>query len=139
MVEDGSFVYVKPAERDRPEEGGPDARSDLLEADVLAAEQVGDVDPDGVPPNPAVCGDLSNLEVRGVLRRSELRGHGSWRACVGRGGRPLAEGFVGPDLVEVGPELVEPTLLGRAVTGWRDGGLGLEGPVHALVTAVLLR
>ena len=42
------------------------------------------------------------------------------------------------DAVEVGPELVEPALLGRAVAGRWDGGLGFEGAVHALVAAILL-
>ena len=38
MVEDGSFLYVKPAERDGTKEDGPDTRSDLLESDALATE-----------------------------------------------------------------------------------------------------
>ena len=42
------------------------------------------------------------------------------------------------DAVEVGPELVEPALLGRAVAGRWDRGLGFEGAVHALVAAILL-
>ena len=38
VVEDGSFVYVEPAERDGPEEDGPDAWGDLLEPYVVSAE-----------------------------------------------------------------------------------------------------
>ncbi len=49
MIEDGSFSYVKPTEGDRAEVDGPDIVRDLLEANVLAAEQMRDVDPGGVP------------------------------------------------------------------------------------------
>ena len=76
MVEDGFFVYVEPAERDGSEVDGPDARGDLFEADELAAEQVADVDPGLVPADPTVARDLADLEVRGVLGRTQLGRHG---------------------------------------------------------------
>ena len=40
--------------------------------------------------------------------------------------------------VVLGPEDVEPSLLGREVAGGRSCGLGLERSVHALVSSVLL-
>ena len=44
-----------------------------------------------------------------------------------------------PDLVELEAPGVEAALLGSAIGGGRDGGLGLEVLVHALVAGVLLR
>lgn len=58
MIEDGRFADVKPAERDGAEVDGPDVVVDLLEPDVLTAEQMGDVDPFGVPSDASVGGDL---------------------------------------------------------------------------------
>jgi len=40
---------VEPAERDGTERDGPDIGGDLFESDVLAAEEMRDVDPSGVP------------------------------------------------------------------------------------------
>ena len=45
---------------------------------------------------------------------------------------------MGPNVVEVGAELVEASLLSRPVPSGRDSGLGLERSVHAFVSAVLL-
>ena len=47
VIEDGRFADVEPAERDGPEVDGPDVVVDLLEPDVLAAKQMGDIDPVG--------------------------------------------------------------------------------------------
>ena len=68
MVDDGSFFYVQPPEVEVVEVDGPDAGADLLEADELAAEQLADVDPGGLPSDAAVGADLSDLEVGRVLR-----------------------------------------------------------------------
>ena len=56
---------------------GPDAWGDLLESDVLAAEQVADVDPASVPADTAVGADFADLEVSRVVRRADLRGERS--------------------------------------------------------------
>ena len=55
MVEDGSFIYMEPTERDGTKEDGPDAGRDLLEADEFATEQMRDVDPRGVPADATVA------------------------------------------------------------------------------------
>jgi hypothetical protein len=136
---DGSFVDVEPAERDGTEVYGPDARGDLLEPDVLAAEQVADVDPGRVPPDPTVRGDLSDLEMGRVLGRAQLGRHGPGRGLVHRSRGLVIQRFVGPHLVEVGPELVEPTLLGGPVPGGWDRGVALQRAVHPFVASVLLR
>ena len=46
---------------------------------------------------------------------------------------------MGPDVIEGVAEVVEVALLGTEVGLRRPSGFALEGSVHALVTAVLLR
>ncbi len=77
MIEDGSFVYMKPAKKNGPEEDGPDAEADLFEADVEAAEELRDVDPCGVPSDASVRGDFTCHDVGGVLEGWESGGEGS--------------------------------------------------------------
>jgi hypothetical protein len=73
-----------------------------------------------------------------VLGLGELVGEGPSRGFVDGGGWLLAVGFMRPDLVEVDTEGIEPALLSGVVSSRRDSGIGLEVPVHAFVTAVLL-
>ena len=77
MIEDGSFSDVKPTEGDGTEVDSPDIVGDLLEANVFAAEQMRDVGPGGVPSDAAVDGDLTGLEVGGVVGGQELAGEGT--------------------------------------------------------------
>ena len=72
MIENGASAGVKPAERDGSEGDGPDVVGDLLESDVLAAEQMRDVDPSAVPTDPSVAGDLPDFEVRRIVGMLEL-------------------------------------------------------------------
>jgi|TARA_B100000315_G_scaffold118430_1_gene108535 hypothetical protein len=58
---------------------------------------------------------------------------------LGAGGGLVVKGFVRPYVVEVGPELVEASLLSGPVASGRDGGFSLESSMHPLVAAVLLR
>ena len=77
VIEDGRFSYVKPSEGHGTEVHGPDIVGDLFEANVFAAEQMGDVDPGGVPSDSAVGGDLAGLEEGGVVGRLRLLGEGT--------------------------------------------------------------
>ena len=54
VVEDGTFSYVQPAERDGAKGDGPDVVVDLFETDVVSTEQVRDVDPEGVPSDTSI-------------------------------------------------------------------------------------
>ncbi len=67
--------------------------------------------------------------------RERLEPKGATHLCR----RDLTERFVWPLLVVDLPEAIEAALLDAAVSGRRMRGLGLEGPVHALVSPVLLR
>ena len=57
MRKDGSFSYVQPAEGDGPEVDGPNVLGDFFKPNVFASQQVGDIDPGGVPADPemAIC------------------------------------------------------------------------------------
>ena len=83
MIENGEVGGVEPAERDGPEGDGPDIGGDLFfETDVLAAEEMADVDPGGVPADASVGGDLSDLEVSWILQGEELRREGPRRGLI---------------------------------------------------------
>jgi hypothetical protein len=60
-------LHVKTTELERPEVDGPEVIVDFLEAYVLTAKSVADVDPVAVPAQAAVSADPSALEVGGVL------------------------------------------------------------------------
>ncbi len=120
MSKDGSFSYVQPAEGDGPEIDGPNVLGDFFKPKVFASQQVGDIDPGGVPADPAIGGDAAGLVVRRILGQGELARVWPGRGFVGGRGRLLPQGLVGPDLVEVGPERIEAPLLSGSVPGRRD-------------------
>jgi len=139
VIEDRASANVKPAERDESEVDGPDIVGDLLESDVLATEQIRDEDAQAGPADASVGGDLPDLEVSRVLGVLQLCWERTGRRSIDGSRWPLSVRLVGSDLVEVGPESVEPALLsGPSRSGW-NGGFGLEIPMHAFVATVLLR
>ena len=91
---------MKPAEEDGPEVDGPYAWGDFLKADELSTEQVGDIDPVGVPPDAAVGRDLPCLEVGRILKGWDLLGEGSRAGLIEGCGRVLIERLVRPDVIE---------------------------------------
>jgi hypothetical protein len=138
-VHDAVVGLIEPAEMNGPEEDGPDAVSDLLETDGLAPEQMRDEDLLVSPAQGGVVGDLADLEMRWV-------GDGSWVAGEGpegrdvEGGRPLLlESLVRALEVEGLPKGIERPLLGAKSRPGRESGVFLQGAVHALVPAILLR
>jgi hypothetical protein len=138
VIEDGELGGVKPTERDGPEGDGPYIVGDFFESDVFASEEMADVDPCGVPADASVGGDFSHLEVSGVFRREQLGREGSRGGLIDRSGGLVGERLVGSNLVEVDPPRVEAALLCAKIASGRDGGVGLEIPVHTFVSAVLL-
>jgi len=100
---------------------------------------VADADPSRVLADSSVAADPSDLEVSRVFHVGEAAWEGSVGRPVGGCRCPLSQAFVGPVVVVLLPERVEPDLLLVVVCGGRPGGLGLQGPMHPLVTAVLLR
>ena len=47
-----------------PEVDGPNVLGDFFKPNVFASQQVGDIDPGGVPADPAIGGDAAGLVVR---------------------------------------------------------------------------
>jgi hypothetical protein len=74
--------------------------------------------------------------IRGL---SELGRHPSWRLAIERRRGALAQHLVGALVVVYLAEAVESGLLIDLVPLRRAGGFRLERPVHAFMTAVLLR
>jgi len=62
----------------------------------------------------------------------------TWTRLVDAGRRLHVDGLVGPLFVEAGHERVESFLLAAQRMGRRPGRFLLQGPVHALVVAILL-
>lgn len=71
MIVDTVVAFIEPAQVDGTEEDIPRASSEGFETDGQFAEDVGDVDPPGVPANAAVAGDAPGFEVAGVLDRQD--------------------------------------------------------------------
>lgn len=92
MIEDRASTGVKPAERYGSEVDGPDVVGDLLESNVLAAEQMRDENAHARPADAAVRGDLPDLEVSWILGVLELGRERTGRKSIdgGRGRCPWA-------------------------------------------------
>ena len=73
---DAHVPLEQPAEAQGPEVDGPDAVVDLLEADVRAHADRGDVDPAVIPANAAVRADVAHLEAIGIFERGSRSGMG---------------------------------------------------------------
>src|SRR5882672_4980173 len=109
------------------------------DANQLADQRLGDENALAFPHDLARAAHAPDLVIGIIPRLLEAIRHfpPRWRVDLVR--RSLAERLVRPLLVVVPAEGVEaPLLLGR-IRGRRSRGLGLEGAMHALVAAVLLR
>lgn len=92
----------------------------LLEPDMVAGEELTDADTVSVPSDAAVGADESGLEVAGVGDRLEGGGEGPWRGLIEIGGHGTVESLMGPDVVVLGAEAVEGTLLLTDTRGVED-------------------
>src|SRR5256886_10265708 len=94
LVLNPHMALTQTAEAQRPKVDVPDPVVDLLEADVFADADRGDVDPAAVPPHAPVGADVPDFEaVRGLQGRQPIR-HPPRRTAVARppplpGRRPL--------------------------------------------------
>src|SRR5580693_3103615 len=91
------------------------------------------------PADLAIAADLAHGVIGIVPRLLDLIGIGPRRRPVMARRRHLAERLVRPIIVEVVAKTVKPHLLLGRRGGRRARGLRLEGGVHALVPAILLR
>ena len=77
--------------------------------------------------------------MRGILGRLDSSREGPMRRRPERSGRFVAEGLMRSLVVVASPESVEATLLGAVIRRGGPCGVLLQGSVHPLVSAVLLR
>lgn len=78
---DSEVLFIQSSEVEGSKIHVPESVVDFFKTDVFLGKDVADIDPVGVPSNPAVMADESDLEVGRVLERRQAGGEGS----VGRG------------------------------------------------------
>src|SRR6266852_6809633 len=139
LVLNAQVSLAQPAEPQRPKVDVPDPVVDLLEADVFADADRRDVDPAAVPANAAIGADIPHLEPIRVLERRRAIRHRARRRFIARRRRLLIERLMRALVVELLAEDVEAALLRRQAPRRRPCGLGLQGPVHPFMPAVLVR
>ena len=130
--------FNETTEPDRTEVDIEEAVVNLLETDVKACEESADRDALGVPADATVGADKTSFEVAGVGEGLEGFGEGPGRGRVEVGGHGAVEGFVRSDVIELGLEVTEGSLLGSHVRSGRPGSTALEHEVHVLVLPILL-
>ena len=69
------MAFVQPAQLERTEVDVPEAVINLFEAHVLAGADDGNIDPVGVPADPAVGADVTELKAVGIFERRQFGGH----------------------------------------------------------------
>lgn len=110
----------------------------LLDADGLSGEDLAEGDLLAIVADAAAGGHGDGLVMEGVLEVLEaLIGSCGWGVVLGRAGH--VEGLMGSFSVSDLDEVVELALLLEEVGGRRPGCFQLEGQMHALMAAVLLR
>lgn len=93
----------------------PESIVNLLEPDVLLAQDVTDADPVRVPPDPAIARDPPDFEMTGILDLGKPTGEGSLGRTIGGCRSLLSQRLVRPLVVEEMAESVELLLLGVVV------------------------
>src|SRR5690606_16707645 len=116
----------------------PDMVVGLLDADGLAGEDLAEIDLAPLVADATAGGDGDGFVVEGVVELGQAI-IGAWRGPVALGQTGHREGLMRALGVVDVDEVVEPALLLEEVRSGRFGGLQLEGEVHTLVTAILLR
>src|SRR5712692_3130297 len=126
-------------ELERSEVYVPDTVVDLLQADVFADADGGDVEPSPIPADATVGTDVAHFEAVGILQRRKFLGHLARGGAVAGSGSLLVQRLVRSFVVELFAKDIELSLLRGEVCGGRARGLVFESSVHALVPPVLLR
>src|SRR6266478_1474301 len=139
LVLNPHMALAQTAEAQRPKVDVPDPVVDLLEADVFADADRGDVDPAAVPAHASIGADVPHLEPIRVLEGRQAIRHRARRRGVTRRRRLLVECLMRTLVIELLAEDVEAALLRREAARRRARGLRLQGPVHPFMPAVLVR
>src|SRR3989454_6723290 len=139
LVLNPQMALAQTAEAQRPKVDVPDPVVDLLEADVFADADRGDVDPAAVPPHAPAGADVPDFEAVRGLEGGQPSPPRPRRRAVTRRRRLLVERLMGPLVIELLAEDVEAALLRRETARRRPRGLRLQGTVHPFMPAVLVR
>ena len=75
-------AFVQAAELQRSEIDVPEAVIDVLQPDIFAGTDAGDVDPVAAPADTAVGADLADFEAVRVFERWQALRHGAWRTAI---------------------------------------------------------
>lgn len=79
-------AFIEAAQDERAEVDGIDAIGDVLEGDVLAGEDVGDVEEAVIPADGAIATDSAELEVGGIMEDRQCPWEDPSRGSVEVGG-----------------------------------------------------
>src|SRR6266581_2647748 len=139
LVLNPHMALAQTAEAQRPKVDVPDPVVDLLEADVFADADRGDVDPAAVPPHAPVGADVPDFEAVRVLEGRQPIRHRPRRRAVTRRRRLLVDRLMGPLVIELRAEDVEAALLRRETARGRPGRLRFQRAMHPFMPAVLIR
>lgn len=118
---------------------GIDAIGDVLEGDVLAGEDVGDIEEAVVPADGAIAADAAEFEVGRIVEAHKALWEDFGRRAIVVGGHIQTQGLMRAFGVIDGTEAIESPLLSAERAGGWTSGFGLEGAVEAFMAAVLLR
>ncbi len=110
---DDVVPFVDATQQDVAEVNGPDAVGDLLEADGMLLERVGEEEQALLQADGAGVGDALDEEMARVLDGRQGARVDPGRGAVARCRRPVLQRLVGPLIVVEPAEGVEGALLGR--------------------------
>ena len=135
---DDVVSFVDPPQEHVAEVDRPDPVGDLLEADGMLLERVGDEEQAPLEAKGAGIGDALDDEVPGIFDRRQGAGVLAGGGPVERCRRPALQELVGALVVVLAAESIErPLLRGERGPG-RPNRLALQRLVHPLVGPVLL-
>src|SRR6266702_4294341 len=120
LVLNPHMALAQTAEAQRPKVDVPDPVVDLLEADVFADADRGDVDPAAVPPHAPVGADVPDFEAVRVLEGRQPIRHRPRRRAVTRRRRLLVERCDGPT-APMAERLLVVDAMGRRLPGLTHG------------------
>ena len=129
---------VVAAEERVVEKNVPNPVVDFLESDLFVGESVAEEDLLREEAEASRVRDASDLAVAGIFRRGDSLRVFSLRGQPPVGRRIVVECFVRSLLVVMFAPFIEPPLLGAQVGPRWSRGVTLQGPMHALVRAILL-
>lgn len=133
-----SQAVVEVAEKDVGKEDVPQSIVDFLEPNILALQNLRDIDPLIGPADASVGRDLPDLEVGRVVYARQTSGQRPGRRHIELSGASLSDRLMGSLVVELDPEAIEAELLSPSVLLGRPGRLPLQGSMHAFVATILL-